>query len=382
MAKPDNLQPWTIATVVSVTVLALIAVALRLLSRYERRTALWWDDWMILWSMAWNLVVVGFIFGMLHYGMGIHADDVPVANIVMMAKFLLIAEILYAYNLVWTKLSLLMFYYRIFRFPYFKRFAYGIGSVVIAWAICVTFLFIFICVPVQKLWYPQLPGHCINQVGTWVANATSTIVTDLATLLLPIPQVWKLQLQRSQKIALTFAFGLGFFVVFASAYRFTILFSYSNLDPSYTLAPTVGWTAIEMSAGITSACLPTIGPGVQFIANKLGIKGSMFGLFTRTGSTAQSSSGTANISLAAADIGTKSGSAKAQEHVRRSSKGPFYRLSDKGQLSADSNLRPEHGNKYTVTSLPGTSGESDSLSGDEVPLHGISVRKDFKQDVE
>jgi hypothetical protein len=101
-------------------------------------------------------------------------------------------------------------YYRIFRFPYFKIWAYIIGTFVILWVICITFLFIFICVPVQKLWYPDLPGRCINQVSTWIANAVSTIATDVAILLLPIPQVWKLQLRISEKIAVLIAFSLGF----------------------------------------------------------------------------------------------------------------------------------------------------------------------------
>jgi hypothetical protein len=61
-------------------------------------------------------------------------------------------------------------------------------------------------------------------------------------------------------------------VVFASAYRFSVLFSYNNNDPTYTIAPTVGWTAIEMSAGIVSACLPIMGPALAFCAGKLGIK--------------------------------------------------------------------------------------------------------------
>jgi len=155
-------------------------------------------------------MVVGFIFAMMKYGMGLHWREVPVPDIVMMAKFLLVAEILYVFNLVWTKLSFLIMYYRIFRFPYFKKWAFIIGGFVIIWVICITFMFLFICVPVQKVWYPELPGHCINQVGTWIANATSTIVTDLAILILPIPQIWKLHLRRSEKIVVTLAFGLGF----------------------------------------------------------------------------------------------------------------------------------------------------------------------------
>jgi nicotinamide riboside transporter PnuC len=51
-----NLQPWTIATVASVTVLAFVTICLRLLARYERGQKLWWDDYMIIFSM------VGLIF--------------------------------------------------------------------------------------------------------------------------------------------------------------------------------------------------------------------------------------------------------------------------------------------------------------------------------
>lgn len=147
---------------------------------------------------------------MIKEGMGLHADTIPLGNVVMIAKFLVVAEILYVFNLVWTKLSILLMYYRIFRFPYFKTWAYIIGTFVILWVICITFLFIFICVPVEKLWYPQIPGRCINQVGTWIANAVSTIATDIVILLLPIPQVWKLQLRLSEKIAVSIAFSLGF----------------------------------------------------------------------------------------------------------------------------------------------------------------------------
>jgi hypothetical protein len=128
----------------------------------------------------------------------------------MMAKFLVVAEVLYVYNLVWTKLSILLMYYRIFHFPYFKKMAYAIGAFIIAWVICITFLFVFICVPVEKLWYPDLPGRCINQVGTWIANAASTIISDLVILTLPIPQVWALQLRKTEKAAVILAFCLGF----------------------------------------------------------------------------------------------------------------------------------------------------------------------------
>ncbi|KAL4995028.1 hypothetical protein BDV10DRAFT_141864 [Aspergillus recurvatus] len=376
MAANDSLQPWTLATVVSVTVLAFVAVSLRLLARYERKQKLWWDDWMIIWSMGWNFIVVAFIFLMYHSGMGLHADTLATENVVLVAKFLVVAEVLYVYNLVWTKMSILLFYYRIFRFPYFKRWAYVISTFIVLWVICITFLFIFICVPVQKLWYPQLPGHCINQVATWIANAISTIASDLAILMLPIPQVWGLQLRSSEKMALTFAFGLGFFVVFASAYRFSVLFSYDPLDSTYTLAPTVGWTAIEMSAGIVSACLPTLRPAFHFFFRVLGLQSIMPSMLR----TNHSQTATTNIGSNDVSITT---SKAAQASAGRANRRSFYHLPDENDSTESERqgrppFRPEYDSAQTRIVVRGE-GQEDKCVGDEVPLQGIRVQREFTQ---
>ncbi|KAM0723493.1 hypothetical protein Q7P37_000480 [Cladosporium fusiforme] len=365
---PHNIQPWTVAVVVSMTILALVSVALRLVSRRIKGQNLWWDDYMIIFSMGWNLVVVGFIFAMHATGMGIHADLVEMDDIIMIAKWLIVAEILYAFNLGWTKLSLLLMYYRIFRVPYFKKMAWAVGIFVMAWVVCITFLFIFICVPVEKLWYPDIPGRCINQVATWIANAASTLLTDVIILMMPMPQLWSLQLTTREKIGLTCAFGLGSFVVFASAYRTSVLFTYSATDPSYTLAPTVGWTAIEMAAGIISANLPTTLPAMNVFLRWIGIKnadGSMTSnSFFR--STKNKSMDSNNV-LSGSNVKTTD--------------SQFYRLSDdtgsdlrrqETGTPIEGKLRPEaKGYQYTVQSFA-----RDEESGDEIPLNGIRVQKE------
>lgn len=338
---------------------------------------------------------------MVKEGMGLHAGTaVPISNQVMIAKFLVVAEILYVFNLVWTKLSILLMYYRIFHFPYFKRWAYIIGTFVVLWVICITFLFVFICVPVQKLWYPDLPGRCINQVGTWIANAVSTIVTDLAILVLPMPQVWKLQLRLSEKIALTVAFSLGFLyalhpsdpgqaltnysVVFASAYRFSVLFSYTSADSSYTLAPTVGWTAIEMSAGIVSACLPTLRPALQAIVRVIGIQGALPALL-RSRTAPMSKTGQSNPSQNQLTKGHTGSGVGHSAHSRRHS---FYYLPDEADSNGeqpmtpeqlDAALRPEYDHGHMVTNVLGSKGRNVDSASDEIPLHGIRVQKDFTQ---
>jgi hypothetical protein len=50
--NPDDLQPWTVSVVVSMTILALTSVGVRLISRRIKGQPLWWDDYMILFSMV------------------------------------------------------------------------------------------------------------------------------------------------------------------------------------------------------------------------------------------------------------------------------------------------------------------------------------------
>ena len=49
---PDNIQPWTVRVISSMTVLAVLAVGMRLSSRHIMGQKLWWDDYMIIFSMV------------------------------------------------------------------------------------------------------------------------------------------------------------------------------------------------------------------------------------------------------------------------------------------------------------------------------------------
>ncbi|TWU77311.1 hypothetical protein ED733_004934 [Metarhizium rileyi] len=248
----------------------------RLWCRRIRKQALWWDDYLVMFSTVWNWAVVGIGFAMFVEGVGYHADAVGALAVADISKWLLVTEVVYVWNLCWTKLSLLCMYYRIFRLPRFKRHVLCAGAFVVTWAACVSLLFTFICVPVEKLWRPDVEGRCVSELGVWLANAGSTILSDMVILLLPMPQVWKLQLRTLEKLGLTLVFGLGFFAVFASSFRVWVLFHYSKHDVSYTLAPLLAWSDIEMSAGIISACLPTMRPIVRLATAKLALGLSRF----------------------------------------------------------------------------------------------------------
>ncbi|PQK15234.1 hypothetical protein BB8028_0005g07480 [Beauveria bassiana] len=269
--KPRAMRVWIILSTSCVTTLAVTSVFLRLISRRIRKQKLWWDDYLIMFSMMWNWVVLGIGFAMYIEGVGYHVNSLSKHAVHNISKWLLITEVIYIWNLCWTKLSLLMMYYRIFRLPSFKKQVITVGTFVVCWAISISFLFTFICKPIERLWIPEMPGTCVNEVGVWLANASSTIFSDILILILPIPQIWRLHLKRSGKIGLTMVFGLGFFAVFTSSYRTWVLFNYDKNDIPYSLAPLLVWSDVEMCAGIISACLPTLRPILNAAASKLGI---------------------------------------------------------------------------------------------------------------
>ena len=87
--------------------------------------------------------------------------------------------------------------------------AYILGGLSIAWCFSIIMVSLLQCIPMAKTWDPTLEGHCINLKGSFIGNAIPNIMTDVAILALPMPQVWNLHTSVSQKCQISFIFLLG-----------------------------------------------------------------------------------------------------------------------------------------------------------------------------
>lgn len=106
---------------------------------------------------------------------------------------------------------MLFFYHRIFPGRLFRIVSIVIGLVVILWFIAFIILQIVTCIPLAYLWDKTIPGgHCIsaNEVA-YYGTSPLDILTNIAILILPIPDLWNLQMQRWKKFAITLIFVLG-----------------------------------------------------------------------------------------------------------------------------------------------------------------------------
>lgn len=122
--------------------------------------------------------------------------------------------ILYNINVFFIKLSLLLFYRRLFGQD--RKLQLLVKALILFQAIytlghCIGLM--FICRPVQAWWIITLRvDHCPKFLDTmiiYVCLRSVSVFTDLLVLCLPMGMLWGLKIPRRQKARLAVIFGLG-----------------------------------------------------------------------------------------------------------------------------------------------------------------------------
>ena len=144
-----------------------------------------------------------------HYDFGKHEKDARPDAAAKWYKILFIYENFYVPAIATTKFSVLLFYNRVFSIRSFRMILYAIGATVMTWWIAMQFASIFGCAPIDFTWDPHGEGRCINLDKFYLGQAIPNIITDIVLLSITLPMIWRLQLPRSQKVALSGVFLLG-----------------------------------------------------------------------------------------------------------------------------------------------------------------------------
>ncbi|KAM0385252.1 hypothetical protein ACHAQC_011552 [Fusarium culmorum] len=134
------------------------------------------------------------------------------------------------------------------------------------WGIAVVVDSIFSCNPIYGFWEPTLPSRCINSSKFYIGITIPNIIFDILTVGLPIREIWKLQMGRDKKWAITSVFLLGSVVFIASIARLVLFFVFLPGAPptgnniSQTVVFSHAASAIETCLAIIGACLPPCAP--------------------------------------------------------------------------------------------------------------------------
>lgn len=109
------------------------------------------------------------------------------------------------------KTSFCLFYLKIFPGKVFKILCYCVLVVIVGETISDFFVVIFQCWPVAKAWDASgnLEGRCLELLNFFYISFAVRLVTDVALIVLPIPQLLQLKISIGKRVGLIVMFGLG-----------------------------------------------------------------------------------------------------------------------------------------------------------------------------
>ncbi|KAF6218804.1 hypothetical protein HO133_005347 [Letharia lupina] len=254
-----------IGTCIGLMILSTAAVLLRLASRRVSALSFWWDDAVIISSLMVSFTCSALMLVDAKNGVGRHFETVPESSVVLLFKTTVAYEILYCVCVTLIKISILLFYYRLFGVrKAFKYTCYALLALVTCWCIAIVFSNIFQCIPVEAAWIRPYPhSKCINNNASLLGTAVTNVFLDIVILVLPMVPVWSLSLTVRQKVTLTAIFLLGAFICGAAIVRVWAILNIDQTDVTWSYVRPLIWSAVEISTGITCACLPTLQPLIQ-----------------------------------------------------------------------------------------------------------------------
>ncbi|KAI4182170.1 MAG: hypothetical protein LQ348_004886 [Seirophora lacunosa] len=139
-------------------------------------------------------------------------DDIAI--VVALMEFAI--ELTYCVLITTIKFSILLFYRRVFinhtTSTWFRVAWYIITVWCFLWGVSTFIAAVFQCTPVSYLWTQfsgKTKGKCVDFTALLIATAAVNIFTDVAVLVLPMPMVWKMKIEKAQKLAVSGIFLLG-----------------------------------------------------------------------------------------------------------------------------------------------------------------------------
>lgn len=206
-------------------------------------------------SQISSVIFLGFLMALYEYGFGVHQWDITQEYLMgLMSKEGKCLSALWGPTMFFTKLSLLLLYYRIFAPDRVTKYLvfFGIFYCFILYTsfLLLTFL---LC---QSL----LTLSCQHQWDMFLLTTSGlNVASDAYLLIIPLAAVAKLHMPTKQKLEVSAVFFAGMLAclsgVLALYYRIQLLYVQ---DLTWHFTPLLVFTVLEINTGIIVSCMPTM----------------------------------------------------------------------------------------------------------------------------
>ncbi|KAH9873434.1 hypothetical protein IAQ61_004057 [Plenodomus lingam] len=250
---------------IALSLLTAVLIAVRM--SYQAFFSSWdfgWDDYTVL--AAWLSGVPSVIIidkRVLPNGLGRDIWTVPFDQLSEFVRWLYVLEVLYIVQVALLKLTLLMFFLRIFPITGTRRVIWGTVVFTIVWGLAFTITAIFQCWPISHQWVSwdqaRSSGKCIHINALGWSQAVISIALDLWMLALPLYVVSRLLLSWRKKAGVAIMFCVGTFVTIVSILRLQSLVHFAvSTNPTMDQREIIHWSNIEVNIALVCACLPSL----------------------------------------------------------------------------------------------------------------------------
>ncbi|KAI9753411.1 MAG: hypothetical protein M4579_005183 [Chaenotheca gracillima] len=259
----DDRGPGFVVSVSIVVSLATVAVIGRLAARLVTKVGFGLDDYSIVVALliAWGMFAGNILQP--HFGLGKHLIASSPDALIAFGKLLFFEDLAYSSAIFVVQFSILALYHRVFTFQnrVFRACVFAVGTLsFLCWA-SIFFASAFACTPIQFNWDKSIPGGtCLNPNALFMAGLSLNLFTDICIVILPIPMIWRIQISKMDKVAVSGTFLLGSFICVGNLIRVPYLIGVQQDDITYSLVGGEIWGTAEACIAIVGACLPCFRP--------------------------------------------------------------------------------------------------------------------------
>lgn len=260
VSPAEDVRGRTIASVIVCMVLAIVALIMRLASRRIKNLSLMLSDYFAIAGTVFACVTSLLVVYEARNGLGLHNELVPSSNVTQILLATFAGEIVYTVGFTLVKLSIIALYRQLFPTRLMLVSTTILAILVTMWGIALVLVSIFSCNPIRGFWDHSIPSQCINSQWFFIGNSIPNILTDAVLLCLPMRDIWRIQLDRQSKVAVSVLFALGSFVIIASGLRIHFMLTLDPNDLTWSYVGGELWTGIELDIGVVCCCLATSRP--------------------------------------------------------------------------------------------------------------------------
>ncbi|KAL8722484.1 MAG: hypothetical protein Q9225_001048 [Loekoesia sp. 1 TL-2023] len=281
--NPQSRAYLTVIPCAAIVGLMIIFVFIRMYTKVYILKAMGWDDYTCLFAavgcifnldvrqahLAFQLssvVFLGFLMALYELGFGVHqwniSHDYLMALLSKEGKSL---SALWGPTMFFTKLSLLLLYYRIFAPDRVTKFLIFFG-------IFYCFILYTSFLPLSFLLCQSfLRPSCAHQWNLFLLISSGlNVASDVYLLVIPLAAVAKLQMPTKQKLEVSAVFFAGMLAclsgILALYYRTQLLYTQ---DLTWHFTPVFVFTVMEINTGIIVSCMPTMPALIQDIRSQV-----------------------------------------------------------------------------------------------------------------